>query len=73
MRTHAVNVTHLVLGLVFLGVAGTWALSASGAVELEARWVLPLVLVLAGGAGLVAATAKTMRRPQALEEADPPV
>ena len=73
MRTHAVNVTHLVMGLVFLGVAGTWALSASGAFDLEARWLLPLVLVLAGAAGLVAATAKTLRRARDDEEVDPEV
>jgi hypothetical protein len=39
MRTHPVNVAHLVFGLVFLGVAGCWALSASGAVEVDPRWL----------------------------------
>jgi hypothetical protein len=73
MRTHAVNVTHLVLGLVFLGIAGTWALSAGGVVDLEARWLLPMVLVLAGAAGLVAAMARTARRRPGPSEADPPL
>ena len=63
MRTHPVNVAHLVLGLVFLGVAGCWALSASGAVEVDPRWLLPLILLVAGAAGLLAALAKAMRRP----------
>jgi hypothetical protein len=68
MRTHPVNVAHLVFGLVFLGVAGCWALSASGAVEVDPRWLLPLILLLAGGAGLVATLARSMRRPAGDQE-----
>jgi len=68
MKTHPVNIAHLVFGLVFLGVAGVWALSASGTVEVDPRWLLPLVLLVAGASGLVAAAGRAMRRPAG----DPP-
>ncbi|MDX6327194.1 MAG: hypothetical protein QOK15_3548 [Nocardioidaceae bacterium] len=58
MRTHAVNVTHLVFGLAFLGLAGCWALTEAGVVDARASWLLPLVLVVAGAVGLVAALAR---------------
>ena len=49
------SVLHLVFGLVFLGLAGLWALAASGVVSSDDAWLLPGLLVLAGAAGLVAA------------------
>lgn len=56
---HPVNITQLVVGLVFLGVAGTWALVASGTLATDQLgWVLPLLLVAAGTVGLVAVVAK---------------
>jgi hypothetical protein len=60
---HPVNVTHLVMGLVFLGIAGSWALRQLDVISAEGgRWVLPVILILAGGAGLVAAVAKGLSR-----------
>ncbi len=57
MKTHPLNVGYLVIGLVFLGLAGSWWLHQIGAVGLdEIRWLLPLVLVVAGAVGLVAFT-----------------
>ena len=56
-RTHRPSVLHLVIGLVFLGVAALWALSASGAVGSDDTWLLPGLLVVAGATGLVAALA----------------
>ena len=50
-------VLYLVVGLVYLGLAALWALSASGAVSSEDTWLLPGLLVVAGAAGLVAALA----------------
>lgn len=62
-RTHPLNVSYLVVGLVFLGLAGSWALRASGAVDTtEARWLMPLILVLAGAIGLIAFAAKGLSR-----------
>ncbi len=55
MKTHPLNVSYLVLGLVFLGVSGSWALRASNLVDAsQLRWLLPLTLVVAGVVGLVA-------------------
>ena len=55
MKTHPLNVSYLVVGLVFLGVAGSWGLHQIGAVDLPGvRWLLPLTLVVAGAVGLAA-------------------
>jgi hypothetical protein len=55
-----VNVAYLVLGLVFLGIAGAWALVAGGALDSnQLGWLLPLTLVGAGVIGLVALAART--------------
>ena len=60
---HPVNVTHLVMGLVFLGIAGSWALRELGVISADGGpWVLPVILILAGAAGLVAAVAKGLSR-----------
>jgi hypothetical protein len=55
MKTHPLNVSYLVIGLVFLGVAGSWGLHQIGLVDLgQFRWLLPLTLVVAGVVGLAA-------------------
>ena len=58
---HRPSVLHLVVGLVFLGLAALWALSASGVVGSDDSWLLPGLLVVAGAAGLVAALAAGRR------------
>ena len=57
-----VNVSYLVMGLVFLGIAGTWALHEVGVVEgNDVEWLIPLSLVVAGVLGLVAFATRGMR------------
>ena len=71
MRTHPLNVSYLVIGLAFLGIAGSWALheaSVIGSAEME--WLLPLTLVIAGGIGLAAFAARGLRRPRTDEPHD---
>ena len=59
---HPLNVGYLVIGLVFLGISGAWALHAAGVVDnADVRWLVPLVLVGAGLVGLVAFAAKGVR------------
>jgi hypothetical protein len=61
MKTHPLNVSYLVVGLVFLGVAGSWGLHQLGVVDLaQFRWLLPLVLVVAGVIGLAAFTFRSL-------------
>ena len=63
IKTHPLNVSYLVVGLVFLGLAGSWALRESELVVLDdVQWLFPLTLVAAGVIGLVAVAAKSMRR-----------
>ena len=61
VSAHRPSVLHLVIGLIFLGVAALWALSASGAVGSDDTWLLPGLLVVAGATGLVAALAGSRR------------
>jgi hypothetical protein len=59
MKTHPLSVTHLVMGLVFLGIAGSWVLHETGVTDgQDITWLFPMALVVAGGVGLVAAMAK---------------
>jgi hypothetical protein len=59
MKTHPLNVSYLVVGLAFLGIAGSWALHQAGVIgSTEVEWLLPLSLVVAGAIGLVAFMAR---------------
>ena len=54
---HPLSIGHLVMGLVFLGLVGIWALVQADAVAGDdIRWLLPVPWVLAGIAGLLATT-----------------
>jgi hypothetical protein len=73
MKTHPLNVSYLVVGLIYLGVAGSWALRESGVVDLgEIQWLLPLTLVVAGLVGLGAAATRSLGRRDRGEEDLPP-
>jgi hypothetical protein len=76
MKTHSLSIGYLVVGLGFLGLAGSWALRATDVIDAsDAEWLLPLVLVIAGGIGLVAYAVRglTGRRGTPGPEADTPV
>ena len=60
--THPLNVSYLVVGIVFLGIAGIWVLHATGVVGTdELHWLFPLTLVAAGAVGLAAFVARGLR------------
>lgn len=61
-----IKVAHLVLGLIFLGITVLWALAESGTVDWHgSRYAVPIILLVAGAAGLVASLAGARRRPAA--------
>jgi hypothetical protein len=63
VRRHDLDVTSLVFGLVFLGVAAVWALVQTELISLPDLSVVgPAVLILAGLVGLVATVATSARR-----------
>lgn len=60
--TRPLNVSYLVMGLVFLGIAGTWALHEAGVVDgSDVEWLVPLTLVAAGLLGLLVFTTRHLR------------
>ena len=66
------NVSYLVMGLVFLGIAGTWALHEAGVVEgADVEWLVPLSLVVAGVLGLVAFATRGVRDRRTHDDAAP--
>lgn len=51
---HPVNILHLVMGVVFLGVVTIWSLVENEVASTDdLRWLIPLPWVIAGAAGLV--------------------
>lgn len=69
MRRHDVDVTSLVFGLIFLGVAGAWALVQNELISLPDLSVAgPAVLIVAGVVGLVATVAGTARSRRSLDD-----
>ena len=73
MRNSSLHVGYLVTGLVFVGIATSWALVDSGTIPTDSlRFVLPLVLVIAGGIGLVAMAARGLTRGHASTEPTDP-
>ncbi|GGD23693.1 hypothetical protein [Nocardioides daphniae] len=60
---HPVNLTHLIMGTVLAAFAGIWvAIEVASLPVDDLRWVLPVPWLLAGSAGLLAATLGRRRR-----------
>ena len=69
--THPLNVSYLVVGLVFLGISGSWALRAASIVDnRDVGWLLPSILVAAGVVGLAAFATKGFTRVRAGDSSD---
>lgn len=61
---HPVNVGHLVMGLVFLGLLAVWGLVKGDVVTGDdVRWLLPIPWVTAGVAGLAVFALRQRPRP----------
>lgn len=62
MAEHETDVASLVFGLLFVGLAGVWALVQYDVLTLPAASVVaPIVLVVAGTAGLLLTLRRSMR------------
>jgi len=58
MNPNGLRTGHLVMGLVFLLLTGVWGLYVSGTIGTDnLRWLIPLPLLIGGGASLVALAA----------------
>ncbi len=79
--TKPLNIGYLVVGLVFIGLSGTWLLNETGVIDPEGfQWLLPAILLGAGLIGLFASLGKGLAgnlrkprpEPEPETEADPP-
>lgn len=62
---HPVNVSSLVAGILFVGVALAWALFEAGAIGITGLgWLLPLLLIGAGIVGVVVSVRRGSGRSQ---------
>jgi hypothetical protein len=69
--THPLNVSYLVVGLVFLGLSGSWALRTAGIIgNRDVGWLLPVILVSAGVVGLAAFASKGLGRTRKYDDHD---
>lgn len=53
LRSHSTDMVSLVAGVIFLGVAGTWALARLDLLAGVRGWLLPVLLIAAGVIGLI--------------------
>ena len=69
MQRHDRDDTSLVAGLLFLALGAAYLLDAVTGISIDARWVLPVLLIGLGLAGLAASLPRALRSP---EQAAPP-
>ncbi|MGH3357121.1 MAG: hypothetical protein ACRDOJ_14580 [Nocardioidaceae bacterium] len=70
LQRHPVDIGSLVFGLVFLGIVAVWELSYLGLVTAgDAAWIVPAMLIGAGGLGIALAATKE-RRAEARERSE---
>ena len=65
MRRHELDLTSLVAGLVFIGIAVAYLIGSYTSVRIDAGWVLPIGLVGLGVAGLAGSLRVGLRRDDA--------
>jgi hypothetical protein len=63
MKTHPLNVTHLTIGLILLGLSALWGADAAGWTDFgDSAYLVPVLLIGAGVIGLIAFTFRGTRR-----------
>ncbi len=70
MRSHRLDLVSLIAGLLFTGLAIAYIVGAYADVRLDPRYVLPLVLVGLGLAGLAGSILAQRRSDRALSDSD---
>jgi hypothetical protein len=68
MRRHDLDLTSLLVGMVFLGVAAVYIVGQATGAQLDASWLGPLILVSLGLAGFVGGVARSWRRSSDCDE-----
>jgi hypothetical protein len=71
MRRHELDLTSLVAGLVFIGIAVAYLIGSYTSVRIDAGWVLPIGLVGLGVAGLAGSLRVGLRRDDPAKEPTP--
>ena len=64
MRRHDLDLTSLVAGLVFVALSAVYLVGSLTDVHIGWRWVLPLLLIGLGVAGLAGSLRSGLRRPE---------
>lgn len=68
MKTHPLNITHLTLGVLLLGISGLWLANEAGWTDgIESNYLVPLLFIGAGLIGLLAFGLRGSRTPVAPE------
>jgi len=63
MKTHPLNVTHLTIGLILLGLSALWGADAAGWTDFaDSAYLVPSLLIGAGLIGLLAFTLRGTRK-----------
>jgi hypothetical protein len=62
VQRHDADLTSLIAGLVFALIGAAYLVDAAGVLDLKVRWVLPLVLIGLGVAGLAGSLLRASRR-----------
>ena len=63
MNPNGLRTGQLAMGVVFLLLTGVWGLYVSGAIHTDnLRWLIPLPLLIGGGASLAALAATSRKR-----------
>lgn len=73
MQQHSSDVVSLVAGLIFLGIAGRWALDGTDLIPGNGGWLIPLILIAAGVAGLLSTRQRRREIDDSYEDVDPEV
>ena len=71
MKRHRFDVISMFFGLLFIGLAGTWAFGDEDITLLELKWVWPVLLVVAGLAIVAFSVQRSVEADRGEHEVEP--